>query len=272
MKKRWTKSNLEECVKNSKTYKEIIEKLGLKVGASSYQTLQTYLYKYNIEFKSEFIKDKYTKDNLSKIVKESINYADVILKMNLLAHDTNIKTLKKYINKYNIDVSHFDSFYKNKDRGHVTKKPLLEVMVENSNYDRSTLKRRLFEEGIKQRICDLCGQNDIWQGKQISLILDHINGINNDHRLNNLRIVCPNCEATLPTHAGRNIKSKKRKCECGNAISYSSNKCRICHAKSTRKVERPDLEIVKQEVDESNCQIVANKYGVSRSTIRRWIK
>lgn len=271
MKNRWNKENLEKCVNTSKTLKEIIEKLGLKVGASSYQTLKTYLFKYNINFSSDYTKEKWNEDNLLKLVGESINHTEVLIKMGLISHGSNIKTLKKYIEKYDIDTTHFNSYYKNEERGRIKKMPMSEVLVVNSSYDRGALKRRLYEEGLKKYECEECGQGELWKGKQMSLILDHINGVNNDNRLENLKIVCPNCAATLLTHAGRNIKSKKQKCECGNVMTYKSKKCRICHSKSTRKVERPDSNSLKKEVKESNFQAVANKYNVSRATIRRWL-
>lgn len=74
-------------------------------------------------------------------------------------------------------------------------KPLIKVRILLS-----LLIRKIYEAGLKQRKCELCGQGEDWNGMKISLILDHINGINNDHRIENLRIVCPNCNATLDTH------------------------------------------------------------------------
>ena len=90
--------------------------------------------------------------------------------------------------------------------------PLKDILVPNSHYSRSSLKKRLYDEGIKCKKCELCGQGEEWNGKHMSLILDHINGIWNDNRLENLRIVCPNCNATLPTHCGKNssIKVKEK--------------------------------------------------------------
>ena len=63
----------------------------------------------------------------------------------------------------------------------------------------------LYKEEILSPVCSLCGQDENWNGMKISLILDHINGIHNDNRIENLRIVCPNCNAGLDTFAGRNI-------------------------------------------------------------------
>jgi hypothetical protein len=75
-------------------------------------------------------------------------------------------------------------------------------MVQHSTYKRAWLKRRLFSEGIKQPACEMCGQGEIWLGRRMSMILDHINGVPDDHRLENLRMLCPNCNTTLDTHCG----------------------------------------------------------------------
>jgi len=268
---RWTKENLEKCVENSTTFREIIEKLGLKVGASSYHSLKFYIEKYEIDFKFDYVKDHWQKENLSKIIVESVNHTDVLIKMSLIPHGCNFKTLNKYIKKYNIDISHFDSFYKRSKFGKKEKTKLSDVLIENSNYDRGELKRRLFEENLKKRRCELCGQDENWNGRKMSLILDHINGVNNDNRIENLQIICPNCNSTLDTFAGRNIESKKPKCSCGNVISYKSKKCRNCQDRDRRKIERPDKEDLLKQVESSNYTEVGKKYGVSRSTIRRWI-
>ena len=70
-------------------------------------------------------------------------------------------------------------------------------------YQRRGIKRRLFEEGIKENKCEMCGLKE-WQGVKIGLELDHINGNTYDHRLENLRILCPNCHATTSTYRGKN--------------------------------------------------------------------
>lgn len=84
------------------------------------------------------------------------------------------------------------------------KYPLEKVMVENSTYSRHALKKRLIEENIIKYKCDICGSDPIWRGEPMPLILDHINGINNDNRLENLRFVCSNCDSQLPTYKSKN--------------------------------------------------------------------
>ena len=86
-----------------------------------------------------------------------------------------------------------------------------EVFVENSTYARHNLKRRIINENKIDHVCCVCGIGPEWQGKPMPLILDHINGVNNDNRLENLRFVCSNCDSQLDTYKARNIKNK-RKC------------------------------------------------------------
>ena len=88
---------------------------------------------------------------------------------------------------------------------------LKKIMIENSTYSRRSLKKRLLDNGIKQNKCEICDFEGLWNDKPVIMILDHINGINNDHRLENLRMVCPMCNTQLDTFTGRNCKNKKPK-------------------------------------------------------------
>jgi len=82
-----------------------------------------------------------------------------------------------------------------------------DVFVENSDYARHHIKRRILEENLVEYRCDCCGIGPEWNGKPMPLILDHINGKNNDNRLENLRFVCSNCDSQLPTYKSKNMKN-----------------------------------------------------------------
>ncbi len=73
-------------------------------------------------------------------------------------------------------------------------------------YKTNNLKWRLFEEGIKSNKCEECKVSD-WNGKELICELDHINGNPKDHRLENLRILCPNCHSQTDTFCGRNKRN-----------------------------------------------------------------
>lgn len=89
------------------------------------------------------------------------------------------------------------------------KYPLEDILVENSTYARHCLKKRILDENLIPYICKICGQLPIWQEKEMPLILDHINGVNNDNRFENLRFVCSNCDSQLSTYKSRNKKKKE---------------------------------------------------------------
>lgn len=140
-------------------------------------------------------------NNLSEvknIILTSKSFSEVLQKLGKTVSGSQYKVLKRYIKKYDIDISHFDP--------HANKPALkkhsnvLELLVVGSNISSFSLKNKLYNANLKSRFCELCGQGEIWNGNKMSLILDHINGIANDNQIENLRIVCPNCNATLPTH------------------------------------------------------------------------
>jgi 5-methylcytosine-specific restriction endonuclease McrA len=86
-----------------------------------------------------------------------------------------------------------------------------DVFIENSSYARHLIKKRIIEHKLIEYKCECCGQIDIWNNKKISLQLDHINGVNDDHRLQNLRFLCPNCHSQQDTYASKNRKNPNRK-------------------------------------------------------------
>lgn len=221
--------------------------------------------------------NRWSKSNLIDIVIGSKTQKEVLEKLGLRSAGGNSKTLKKYIEKYDIDTSHFIKKYdKMVSLNILNKKSLKEILVENSDYQRHHLKKRLYDTGLKQKKCELCGQGEEWNGMKISLILDHINGIYNDNRIENLRIVCPNCNAGLDTHCGKNININNNNinnyCKCGVKISKKSSFCIKCLGKLNRKVERPPYEELLKEVDEFGYSATGRKYGVSDNAVRKWIK
>jgi len=144
------------------------------------------------------------KELLEETVKHSINYSDVLSKMGYDVHSGLYKTLYFYLNKFGINDEHLKNGKKQNKQGKPSNLDKIlnnEIKYKNSH----NLKDRLYKEGLKERKCELCGQGEEWNGMKISLILDHINGKHWDNELINLRIVCPNCDAGLPTFKGRNV-------------------------------------------------------------------
>jgi len=93
-----------------------------------------------------------------------------------------------------------------------TRIPNEKLFVKNSNYKNYThLKNRIIKEKLIPYECAFCGNEGEWKKKNLSLVLDHINGVKKDNRLENLRFVCPNCDSQLPTFKSKNIKYQRDK-------------------------------------------------------------
>lgn len=88
-------------------------------------------------------------------------------------------------------------------------KPIEFYLHENSRVSRTNLKERMISCGILRNKCYICSIGTVWKGKHLVLVLDHVNGINDDYRLENLRLLCPNCNSQTDTFSGRNMKHRE---------------------------------------------------------------
>jgi hypothetical protein len=226
-------------------------------------------------------------EQVKEIIKNSNSKSEVLRKLELKNNGGNFNTLSHFILRNSINIEHF-GIGQLGGKGTFIKYEIAEILVENSTYQSNHLKNRLYKEGIKKRICEKCGQNEYWNGDKMSLILDHVNGDRHDNRIQNLRILCPNCNATLETHCrGMNVKSEKYDlCNCGGKKRIDSKKCFECFKikkikkeikivkdkKETRKVKRPSYNQLLEEVNEIGYAATGRKYNVSDNSIRKWIK
>ncbi len=216
---------------------------------------------------------QYTKEELQKLISESITFREVIIKYGRSDSSASYKTLKRYIKKWSIDTSHFlnhSDFLKkmfNEDR--LLRRSDEEVFCENSNVSRASVKKRIIEKKIFEYKCKDCGQGEMWRGKKISLILDHENGIRNDNRIFNLRFFCPNCNSTLETHCLGKVGVDKKNAK-KNKIKI---KRKYVPRLNFRKVKnRPSKEELKEMLDINSYRAIGRKFEVSDNTIRDWAK
>jgi len=223
-----------------------------------------------------------SKEDLTKIVKNNDTLSGILreLKRDPSNSGGRFRSLKKRLNEDNIDYSHIKlGNFANKGKKFPSKAiPLEEVMVENSTYSRKTLKKRLLKNGMLKNECSICGQEPIYNGKKLVMVLDHINGVRNDNREENLRLLCPNCNSQQNTFAGRNNKKPLPKCKnCGKEVSRRSKTgfCKDCYVLfyvSMNIKNRPSKEQLLKEIEETNYCAVGRTYGVTDTAIRKWLK
>ena len=234
---------------------------------------------------------RYDEQAARAAVETSLSYSEALGKLGLRPAGGNHELFRRYVDEvWKIPTDHLDQ-----DRTRTLSllqrkpKPLYEILVAGSSYNRHNLKIRLYEAELKERRCEMCGQGEVWRGKELSLILDHINGVPDDNRLENLRILCPNCNATLSTHCGRKnqMMPKWRNCRvCGgefkpkySAHNYCSRDCGARHGNrqreprpESRRVPRPAYEQLLKDVSEMSMVALGRRYGVSDNAVRKWLR
>lgn len=225
------------------------------------------------------------KKELEEVVKNSRCLNDVIRALGYsTVSGANFRTVKKRIEELGISTEHFTishSYPPINDE---------EVFCQNSKVSSHTLRKR-YKKRFAPEKCDVCGMLPVWNGKPITLILDHKNGDNKDNRIDNLHWVCPNCNSQLSTTGFKGIikydsygnkldesikiKSIHRCHDCGRVISSDSKRCTSCLEKRAiisseellhKKSYLEELLLTKSMVE------IGNIYEVSDNAIRKWCK
>lgn len=150
---------------------------------------------------------KYTDQEFVQAVQSARSYREVLSILGLKLAGGNYKVMHQRITKMGLDTSHFtgQGYLKGKTHNWAKTSPLEEVMVEDSDYQTSKLKKRLLKNGIFEHKCYECGIT-MWRGVPVPIELEHKNGNSRDHRLENLTILCLNCHGLTETWRGRNKK------------------------------------------------------------------
>ncbi len=186
-----------------------------------------------------------------------------------------MNNVEQLINRYDTE-----RILRDKDKNN--KRPLTDILQQNTQYQNCELKKRLLECGHFNNNCSICLMDPMWNGISFEFELDHINGIHSDNRIENLRLVCHNCHSLTPTYKSRNLTYQKLvNCQAENKI----DQCVGCGQEGTSCgmycsdctpyrsfTDRPKHKTLIDTVLASSYANVARVHKVSDSTIKGWIE
>ena len=211
------------------------------------------------------------KSKLQEILDNGLSISDVMRKLGFNPHNGSSRTLHQRIVSDNLSLEKLKQ-NQSLNKFKIVKQKLEDILVENSAYSRKSLKNRLVKEGLLKYECERCKNNGEWMGVRLSLQLEHKNGKNNDNRLENLCLLCPNCHSQSLTYAGKNKPCLPKKIfyckECHQTVLKSKDAtCRECLAKKYRKFDiSPDD--LKKMIHEKPFTEIGRMFGVSCNAIR----
>ena len=217
--------------------------------------------------------DRYSNEKFKEIVQNNNSFKSVMsaLGYNSSSGDSKAQLLKK-IESLGIDISHFNN---NNKRRKLSDE---DIFKGDSLVNQSSLRKRYLKKFPPIK-CSICGQEPFWNGKPLTLILDHINGKNHDNRFDNLRWVCPNCNIQLPTTNRRKkaFGQKYNFCiDCGKKITSKSLRCAECAQKYRKDIAQESKPITREElktlIRENIFVDIGKQFRVSDNAIRKWCK
>jgi hypothetical protein len=220
-------------------------------------------------------------EEFQNLLNTSDSFVDLLRQIDLDPYNGNHKTLHQRIKEERFDTSLLEKMRGEKMKKHMrlmaekASYSLDDILSENSSYSRTSLKRRLVENGLLDYCCKHCKNPGLWNGKELSLHLDHINGVNNDNRLENLRFLCPNCHSQTDTYSGKRNKKDNHCIDCGACVFKKSERCKECfyklRSKNTRKFHVSAEELT-ELIEKLPMTKVGEMFGVSDNAIRKRCK
>lgn len=216
--------------------------------------------------------DQYTNEEFKQIVEQSQNMSEIAKKLGYSAvSGSSLARIRKRIDALQLSTAHFSL-----SNQRPQKRTKENIFIQNSTASQKTLREWYKKEEYTPYICSICGQEPFWNGKELTLILDHINGENYDDRLENLRWVCPNCNQQLDTSNGKNKKVYKKKfycIDCGVEVTRGAIRCVECN-NNNKKIALDDMPITREELKVLIRTIpftqIGKQYNVSDNAIRKW--
>lgn len=212
----WTEEELRLAVAGAGTRVEVLERLRAPVQSKYFKRLDRDLQK--LELVSQLTgrtrgrRRRWTDEQLRVAVAGARGVSGAIRALGLIPAGGNYDQIQRRIRELALDTTHFQGsgWSRGQKLDFKPKLPLTLMLVANRWTNSQKLKERLIREGLKKPACEICGWAQRSPDGRLPIELDHINGDKNDNRLENLRILCPNCHSLQPTHRGSNQRRRNR--------------------------------------------------------------
>lgn len=207
-------------------------------------------------------------DAFASICATSESLAEVIRRIGLTLASTAYRDVKRRARRENVSLEHLpQGLGANAGRPSRNRTSIDKIFASGV---RQWIKIAIRRDGLLPYKCAICAMDPFWNGKSLTLRLDHINGDPSDNSLINLRFVCPNCDSQLPTFAGRNRKNKTTCIDCRQKITPGCTRCARCQKRrQPTKISWPlDLELL-EEVKRTGYRATANRLGVSDKAVKK---
>lgn len=191
---------------------DLLTRLGIAAYGGNYESIRRRLHRLQA-LEERFLRRRpstvallhtYSDEELRQALDGAISKADVLRALGVPADTAHYPELNRRLRQSGLDASHLRGRAWSRARRDLPRLSIAEVLERASSRSTHQLKLRLISEGVFERCCSSCRLRE-WQAKPIPLELDHINGDRRDNRLENLRLLCPNCHAQTDTYRGRNI-------------------------------------------------------------------
>ncbi|KOV94295.1 HNH endonuclease signature motif containing protein [Streptomyces sp. NRRL B-3648] len=211
----YTRERLETAAHGARTLSEALERLGVDPRSPRRDYIRRRMKKLGVDtshFEREGV--KWTRDVLEPVVAVSVSINEVVRRLGLDSVGGHQANIARRIKAYGIDTLHFTPVVRTERMRHNRRRRTPEeILVESTSVHApripsQRLKRAMNELGVEER-CALCGTEPVWLGERLALEVDHVDGNWRNNRVDNLRLLCPNCHSTTDTYRGRG-KSRAR--------------------------------------------------------------
>lgn len=218
-----------------------------------------------------------TDEQFANTIKNSTNISEVLFKLgySVAGNSWGFAQVRKRMADLNLDQSMFKGKSAMAAKLQSIKLSAKDLLKPNCKHNRNITRRYIISNELLPYKCAICGLSE-WNGKTLSLELDHINGINNDNRLENLRFLCPNCHSQTTTYGSRNQQRNESKYEITDElrelVEKTYNECNNIKTTSSKLGIRRCVvtKIVNESGQKHSNQRYVIRYDKDRNEIKRY--